>query len=306
MIKTIDATKATKQIRNDRKYRVLIGTPMGGGVASAQYILSILDCVNNVHKLAHAIYVRNQLRAARDNNLINEDNLKLLNDLESRNLIEIEIGLYSLSNESLLGRGRNHIAATAIRQGWDKLMFIDADARWTFDQMMNVVLSPHDFVAGVCPLKILPISLNYLPFQDDEFYHREAIRSVDSLKAMKEGHKSNLIPVAYVGTAFMSLSRKVLIDMAAASEEYQYPNPQTGHLYTHWNIFDTKPMHGKYQSEDWAACEKARSIGYNVYINADVIISHVGTFVYSPDIVVTNIAPTKQTFDSTDKRELTA
>lgn len=248
-----------------------------------QYMLSILDVFQRVMAMKHQIFIRNNLRLAKDQGLINEQNLQQLAELERTPLIDFEIGMYTLANESLLSRGRNHIAAVAIRQGWDKLMFIDADARFTADQFFSVVTSPHDLTAGACPLKVFPISLNYLPFEDDEHYYRDRIRSVDSLLKMKEGHGTQHIPVAFIGTAFMALSRKLLLACAEVTDEYQYPNPASGHTHTHWNMFDTKPMHGKFMSEDWSMCERARSLGFNVMLDSNVIISHVGNWVFSPD-----------------------
>lgn len=266
----------------NRPLRVLIGTPAGGGQVTVQFMLSLLEVFQKVMEIKHKIFIRDNLRAAKQNGLINEQNVAQLEGLEAQNLLDIEIGLYTLSNESLLSRGRNHIAAVAIRQGWDRLFFIDADAKWTFEQFYKIITAPHDFVAGACPLKVFPISLNYLPFEDDEHYYKDSIRSVDSLLKMREGHGKSCVPIAFIGTAFMCLSRRVLLAMAEATEEYQYPNPSTGHLHTHWNIFATKPMHGKFMSEDWSACELARSLGFEVMLNTDVIIDHVGNWTYSP------------------------
>lgn len=290
----------------NQKIRILIGTPCGGGQASTHYMLSMIEVLSNVQKVQHNIFIRDQLRQAQNAGQINEQNLAALNQLEAMNLVDMEIGLYTLANESLLGRGRNHIANVAIRGGWNKLFFIDADARFSVDQFMAVALSPYDFTAGVCPLKILPISLNYLPFEDDEFYHKDNLRSVGSLLAMKAGHKKRHIPIAFVGTAFMCLSRKVLLDLASVSPEYQYPNPQTGHLQTHWDIFSTGPMFEKYSSEDWSACQKARDLGYDVMIDSDVIISHVGTMLYGAEMANIQVDPVSQTFISNDKKEVPA
>lgn len=250
---------------------------------SLAYAMSLLDVYQQVMKIKHSIFIRNNLREAKTAGMINEVSLNLLKQLEAQNLFDIEIGLYTLSNESLLTRGRNHIAAVAIRQGWDKLFFIDADSKFTFDQFMSVACSPHDFCAGAVPLKVFPISLNYLPFEHDENYYKDNMRSVDSLLKMREGHGQQYVPIAYIGTAFMCLSRKVLLALAKDAEEYQYPNPQTGHLHTHWNMFATKPMHGKFMSEDWYACEIARKLGFNVMLDTNVIIGHVGSWTYSPE-----------------------
>lgn len=267
----------------NQSMRVLIGTPAGGGQVTVQYMLSLMEVFQRVTQIKHQIFIRDNLRIAKQQGVINEQQLTNLNELEKLNLIDLEIGLYTLSNESLLSRGRNHIAAVAIRQGWHKLMFIDADAKFTFDQFMSVVCNNEDFVAGACPLKCFPISLNYLPFEDDEHYYKDAIRSVNSFIKMKEGHKTKFVPIAFIGTAFCAYSRNALLKMAEISEEYQYPNPATGHLHTHWNIFATKPMNNKFMSEDWSACHKWRELGGNVMLDTDVIISHVGNHVFGPE-----------------------
>jgi len=279
---------------NRRKIRVLIGTPAGGGEVNLGYLLSMMDVYQNVTQIKHQIFIRDNLRVAKEQGVIGEHQLNMWVELEKQNLIEMEIGLYTLSNESLLSRGRNHIAAVAIRGGWDKLMFIDADSKFSFRQFWEIATSIHDLACGVVPLKTLPIALNFLPFKDDEFYFRDRIRSMDSLIRMREGHKAPWIPVAFAGTAFMCISRKLLISAAERSEEYQYPNPATGFLHTHWNMFDTRPMHGKFMSEDWSFCYRARDLGYKVHINADVVISHVGTMVYTPEMGLPGPMPPTQ------------
>lgn len=270
--------------QNERPIRILIGTPCGGGVASVQYMLSLLEVFQKVMEIKKQIFIRNNLRLGKEMGQINESQLNILNQIEAQGLVDMEIGLYTLSQESLLGRGRNHIAAVAIRQGWDKLFFIDADAKFSFEMFYRLATSTHDLTAGACPVKVLPISLNYLPFQDDEHYYRDRIRSVDSLLKMREGHKSNYVPVAYIGTAFMCISRKLLLAACVDAEEYQYPNPSTGHLHTHWDMFDTKPMYNKYMSEDWGFCERARRLGFPVMLDTNIIISHVGSMVYTPEM----------------------
>lgn len=263
---------------------MLIGTPAGYGQVTLQYMLSLLEVYQKLTEIKRKIFIRDNLRAAKAMGRIDQNNLNMLNQLESQVLFDMEVGLYTLANESLLTRGRNHIAAQAIRGGWDKLIFIDADARFTFDQFVNIVGSVHDLTIGACPLKVFPISLNYMPFKDDPYYLRNDMRSVNSLLALRDGHRSNYIPVQFAGTAFMAISRKLLLAVAEASEEYQYPNPGNGgYLHTEWNMFPTKPMDGKFMSEDWSFCSKARELGYQVMLDSNVIISHVGSWTFGPD-----------------------
>lgn len=281
--------------------RILIGTPCGGGKVSSQYLGSLLDTYQNLMGIKKNVFIRDNLRIGKQQGGLSPSQAELLGKLEALNMIDIEIGLYTLSQESLLCRGRNHIAAVAIRGGWDKLFFIDADAKWNFDQFMRVAMQNEDFVAGACPVKVLPISLNYLPFKDDIKYHTDNARSVDSMLRTREGHGENpMFPVSNIGTAFMCLSRKVLLKCAEDAAEYLYPNPQTGHLHTHWNMFDTRVCEGKFMSEDWSMCDRARKLGFNVMLNSDVIISHVGDIIYSPEMAhITHIPKQEGVFSST-------
>lgn len=281
-----------------RKLRVLIGTPAGGGEVNLGYLLSMMEVYQNVTNIKHNIFIRDNLRMAKEQGVIGEQQLNLWVQLEKDNMIEMEIGLYTLSNESLLSRGRNHIAAVAIRGGWDRLMFIDADSKFTFKQFWDVATSPYDLACGVVPLKVLPVALNFLPFKTDEFYFKDRVRSMDSLLRLREGHKSPWISVAFAGTAFMCISRKLLLRAAEASEEYQYPNPQTGQLHTHWNMFDTRPMHRKFMSEDWSFCYRARDLGFKVMIHADTVIQHVGSFVYRHEYALPQLPAPEGVFSS--------
>jgi hypothetical protein len=174
----------------------------------------------------------------------------------------------------------NHIAQVCLTGGWDKLMFIDADAGWTWDNLKKILMSPHPVTAGVCPLKTYPISLNFLPFREDEKYFENAQRSVASMKAMAAGHQNSLVKVPFVGTAFMCIDRKVLAKLAETADHYIYPNPHTGQPESHWDFFKVHSVSDTYLSEDWSFCDQARKKGFDVYIDTEVIITHTGNHLF--------------------------
>lgn len=188
--------------------------------------------------------------------------------------------LYTLSQESLLPRGRNHIAQVCMKEKHNKLFFIDADSGWFPEQFLSIVSSPFPIVAGCVPLKTYPIVLNYLPFKEDEKYFTNALRTPESTRRMRESYGKAEIPVAFTGTAFLCIDIGVLDKLSETTPTYQYPNPFNGQLETHWDFFGGGPMNNTYYSEDWAFCKKAREAGYDVRINADVMINHVGNHVY--------------------------
>lgn len=260
--------------------RVLIGTPCGGGQVTVQFLLSFVDTMNQcmLHKQEISRQVVAQIP---DFDQKNPQHAQAL--AQTLNKHCYDIALYTLSGESLLARGRNHIAAAALEQGFDKVFFIDSDEGWTWEQFRMVVESPHPLTAGCVPLKTYTdypnsfrTSLNYLPFMEDEIHFDRAIRDLAATKRLAAAHKSPLVKVAFTGTGYMCIDKDVLIRMAEVVPDYNYPNPYTGEVTTHWAFFDGGPMDGQYFSEDWKFCDNARKLGFDVVIHTDVLVTHTG------------------------------
>ncbi len=198
-----------------------------------------------------------------------------------------DIGIYTLGGESLLGRGRNHIAQHALTNGWDKLLFIDSDEGFSWTDFHALVSSPHPIIAGLVPLKAYPnqphnfqTSLNFLPFLEDEKYFDRSLRTLDSTLKMAAGHGSNLIKVAFTGTGFLCIDSSVLAKLAETEETYMYPNPNTGQCEVHWNFFGSGPIEDQYQSEDWSLCHKAREAGFDIIVDTNVRATHSGNHTF--------------------------
>lgn len=257
--------------------KVLVGTPCGGGQVTSQYLLSFLDCSTKVlmHKQELLQQLVNSYPGFND-----KDPQHVQNINQTLNQHAFDIQLYTLSGESLIQRGRNHMAQVALTGGFDKLLFIDADAGWTWPQMRRILESPYPLVAGLCPLKMYPISLNFLPFQEDEVFFEGGIRSLEGTKKMVEHHKSSILKVPFVGTAFMCIRRDVLMKLAETCSHYLYPNPYTGQPQSHWDFFNVSSIKDTFLSEDWGFCHRAREAGFDVHIDTEVIITHTGNHVY--------------------------
>lgn len=195
-----------------------------------------------------------------------------------------EVGLYTLGNESLLARGRNHCAQRAMVEGWDKLFFIDADEGWTPQQFHKIITSPFPITGGLVPLKTFPIVLNHLPFKKDMIFCEpyDGLKTPESLWATSDHYKSNYVKVAMIGTGFMCIDvKKVLVKLAETTPQYQYPHPATGYNETHWAFFDGGPIGDEYYSEDWNFCERARRAGFDIVVDSDVIVTHTGQWTFT-------------------------
>ncbi len=257
--------------------RVLIATPCGGGQVTVQYLLSIMETYNQAQ--IYKSQMAQQIIAGTPG--FNQADPQHVQGLQlTLNQTTIDIGLYTLAGESLLQRGRNHLAQVALTQAWDKLFFIDADAGWTFEQFMKVAMSPNPVTAGLCPLKIYPTSLNFLPFNEDEKYFDNAVRSFDGTKKMAAGHGSPLIKVPFVGTAFLCIDTSVLRKLSETTPHYIYPNPRSGEPESHWDFFNCGSVNETYLSEDWSFCHRAREVGFDVWIDTDVITTHTGNHTF--------------------------
>lgn len=261
--------------------RVMIGTPCALGMVHQQYLTSFLQTYNGV--TVHKQQMAQQLVAQFPGGYDPKDPQKVqaLGQALAQNTIEL--GIYTLGGESLLGRGRNHIAAAALYNGWDKLFFIDSDTGWSYEDFFAIAANPAPIVAGVVPLKTYPNSphgfqttLNYLPFNEDEIHFKDGLRTLESTIAMANAHGSNLVKVPFTGTAFLCIAREVFMKMAETAQEYLYPDPYTGQSLVHWSFFDGGPIADTYNSEDWSFCHKARELGYDVVIDTNVRLRHVG------------------------------
>lgn len=257
--------------------RVMVGTPCGGGVATVQYMLSMLDSFSQcqLHKQEIARQIIQQSPGFNHGNPVHLQGLQAALHKHS-----YELMLYTLAGESLVQRGRNHIAQQALAHGVDKLMFIDADTGWTWDQLKTILDSPHPIIAGLVPLKIYPISLNYLPFAEDENHFQGAVRGLDGTRKLAESRGSNVFKVPFVGTAFMCIDTKVLIKMAETTDHYFYPNPVNGEPLSHWDFFHVGSIVDTFLSEDWSFCDKARKLGFDVHVDSSVLLNHTGNHTF--------------------------
>lgn len=194
----------------------------------------------------------------------------------------VELSFYALGGESLLGRARNHCAAVALTEGYDKIFFVDSDEGFTWNDFLTLAKSPYPVAGGVVPLKAYVIpgsfetSLNFLPFQEDEMFFDDSLRTLKSTLRMARAKKSRWLKVAFTGTGFLCVNTSVFATLAETSEEYIYPHPKTGIPQVHWSFFDGGPLNNTYLSEDWSACDKMRNAGFEIMINVDVRANHTG------------------------------
>jgi hypothetical protein len=284
--------------------KVLVPAMCQQGQVYSQYWLSTIECLQKSHAHNNEAYRRIDAELAskiiqqipgfdplnvEHQKLLNESknhplNLKTFQAAYQRESIDIEF--YAMSGESLLARGRNHAVQVALTRGCDKIFFIDADQGFSWNEFVTLMKSPYPVSAGVVPLKAYPVpgsfetSLNFLPFEEDEMFFDDSLRTLKSTLRMARAKKSRWLKVAFTGTGFLCVDISVFMKLAESCSEYVYPNPDTSQSEVHWSFFDGGPMEDRYFSEDWSFIGKARKAGFDCMVNVDVRPTHTGPHLF--------------------------
>jgi hypothetical protein len=235
--------------------KILVGTPAFGGQITTDYLVSMVTTTRGF---------------IRDN---------------------VEFVIYTLTNESLISRGRNTIANAAVEGGYDKLVFIDADIGWQYSDMCLLLNSPRPIVGGTYPLKAFPIAMNFNPLmQHMELFETEGPngkmyrKTMDKMALYKEKYAdtNGEVEVMHVPTGFMSINVAVLKHLKDKVASYTQRDFHTGKTTIIHEYFPIRIKNGVLESEDWAFCSIARENGIPVYMNANIITAHTGTHTFKP------------------------
>ena len=196
--------------------------------------------------------------------------------------------------ESLVPRARNHFLAYAMSDPEiTHVLFIDSDMKWEPADIGKMLAANKGIIGGTCPKKryhwdklrteaVREILLND-KLSQDEF--REKIKANLVEYAINFGPsrdvKGGLIEVEHIGTAFMLISRAVIMEMMAAFPELKVKNPSNElteeakkHMYCLFELGVDKE--GDYFSEDYSFCGRYASLGGKIYADLSINLTHQG------------------------------
>lgn len=172
----------------------------------------------------------------------------------------------TLSNESLISRGRNTLTAKFLQNKESThLMFIDSDIGWEAWHLLVLLNRDVDVIGGLYPMKSMPIKWCVNGF------------------AGAEQTDDGLQEVTKTGTGFMLIKRHVFEKLDAHPAVKPFVNdiglPAELNPYMK-TYFDTAVREGRYYSEDWTFCENWRDLGGKVWVDKRVLLKHTGTFTF--------------------------
>lgn len=177
-----------------------------------------------------------------------------------------------LFGDSLVDRGRDRAAATLLAGDWTHLLFVDADIEFTVEDVLKLIAAGKDIAVAAYRNKRddVDFAVQFFP---------EARESLD------ECPDTGAIKIMRAGTGFMLIRRCVFERLAEAMPELTYTEVRhTGEERPMTAFFEHIRLNGRRWSEDFAFCDRWRSIGGEVWMVPNINLGHWGAHVWRGSI----------------------
>jgi hypothetical protein len=174
---------------------------------------------------------------------------------------DLDIRCVFLANESILPMARNELFALAYKENYDTMVFIDDDEYWKEQALLDIILSDKDVV-----------SLPVVNKGDKEISFNVWLN-----KDFEKDESDGYIKINKCGTGFLKLSRKVIVDLWESNTELVFRNRKLKNIceYTYEN--------GEFVGEDITLTKKIKELGYDIWLNPNHTVSHIGNKMYKGD-----------------------
>jgi len=223
--------------------KVLIATPAYGGQVTESYLQSIIGLVHSSHAKG------------------------------------IQVDVMTLTNESLITRGRNEIVATFMRGDWTDLFFVDADISFTADHVWRLLESPHPVCATPYAMKGLNWDKAWMADSPAAARQASIMSVINTLPGAKT--EGGFVSALDAGTGFMRIKREVLEKLIAAHPETAYETENNVPDKRRWSIFDCAIVDGRYLSEDYLFCRRWQALGGEVWVDyISPNLGHQGSYTF--------------------------
>jgi hypothetical protein len=184
-----------------------------------------------------------------------------LRELERRGL---EVRRFSAT--AAVDRTRSELATAALRDGFDELVWIDADIQFAADAVARLRDCDLPIVGGLCARQ----GTGDL-----------AVELEPGAAAVSRGEARALVDVRYLGTGFLCTQRIVYEDI---QRTFSLPpcNTRFGAAVVPYFLPMVIPAGAShwYLGEDYAFCERARQSGHRVVVDPAIQLGRIGRSVY--------------------------
>lgn len=238
-----------------RKRRLMIATPMFGG-------------------MCHGLYTRSMINLA---TFCGKQNIHMLN--------------YYLFNDSLISRARNLCVDYFLKSDCTHLLFIDSDIGFNYEDVIALLAlqsdeSPYDVIGGAYPRKriawkqIVKAVVKGLGKQDADKLARYGGDMVFGTVSGTTFTTDKPTEVTNLGTGFMMIRRATFNKLKVRSCNPDMPS--VGDLKDIGVYFDTfiEPVEGRYLGEDHYFCYIVKEQGMKIWMAPWIGLQHVGNYIY--------------------------
>lgn len=231
--------------------RVLLATPMYGGLGNAMFFSSVLRLQDLF--IAHGIKMDHAFMA----------------------------------NESLIDRARNGLVQQFLEMSQaDYLLFVDADVQFNPEDVIAMMSYEKDLICGPYPKKTInwPIIIEAIKNGiEDPALLSKLVGEYVFTPLGEEQEGGQIVRVSEAGTGLMLIHRSVFEKLKEAYPENHYISDHSkdvlsGNLKKMHAYFRTAIVDNRYLSEDYYFCRTWREIGGDVWLFPWAQTTHYGTY----------------------------
>ncbi len=189
-----------------------------------------------------------------------------------------------IEGSSLIPHARNSLVDMFLNSKCQKFLFIDSDQGFNRNHVFSLLHSSRPIICGVVPHKRFPMNLNFQPLEADMKYFPENTNksSEEFFKFVKErADIKGEIEVERSGSGMMMVDRSVFEMMKESVDKYYPFDDRISDQ--HHEFFKMAAVDGYYRGEDWLFCMIAKKLNIPIFINTNVLVTHLGTFRYQID-----------------------
>jgi len=179
-------------------------------------------------------------------------------------------GLMTQANSSLITQGRSKIANFFMNNtDNDYLFFLDSDIGFEPEDVLRLYFNDVEISSGAYPMKTIPI--------------RYCVNLIEP-----EQRRGDLVKIHGNGMGFVMVHRSVFERMSQAyphlkqippGDDSNYPVTEK-ELHNSYHYFAEEKVDGGFKSEDMSFFHRATQIGYDVWLDTTIKLSHTGSHIF--------------------------
>lgn len=248
-----------------KKCKLLVATPMYGGMAHGLYLKSCLDLQAVLGKYG------------------------------------VETKFSFLFNESLITRARNYLVDEFLRTDYTHMLFIDSDINFNPQDVIALLALDKDVIGGPYPKKsinwktVASAARNHPDMEPKELETLVGEYVFNVVKGTKSFQVTEPLEVMEIGTGFMMIKRVVFEKLAESFPNIRYKPDHAGqanfdgsrYIHAYFDtVIDTKDSitgggSDRYLSEDYMFCQMWRKIGGEIFLCPWMKTQHIGTYAFN-------------------------